>query len=409
MDEDYLIQSENFKQLGNESFAKGDQESLLLAIKYYSDAIDIDPDNHVLYSNRSAAYLKADFKSKSLYDAEKCIKLNDKFIKGYSRLGAAQQSLKRFPDAIDTFKKGISIAGNNNCDALFASLNACQAAYEADKKYKREVAEYERKMELEKQAHREKNLSQNTNSNSNVSTDNCANTTESAAAGATEQDIMAGFFADVNGLPTKNRATGNDTNPAASQPNPEIADDVLTDFFSSISENAAPKPKPKQSEEGRDETVLTQKYMDQDLGTVAFQMDRLLQTNYEFKNLNPYYVLDLGDDATIEDIKNRYRKLSSKVHPDKVRVNILKDQKIQENANGQTVNNCIPNAEPVDVEALTERAMEAFEQVKNAYNKLMDPGTKKSVLMSVNHIKEVVLKDRKNGVSESECSPPYPK
>jgi predicted TPR repeat methyltransferase len=49
---------------------------------------------------------KGDSKSKALYDAEKCVKIAPMWSKGYARLGAAQQSLKRFDPAIDTFKKG---------------------------------------------------------------------------------------------------------------------------------------------------------------------------------------------------------------------------------------------------------------------------------------------------------------
>ena len=52
-------------------------------------------DNKVYYSNRSAAYIKADSKSKALWDAQKCVELAPDWVKGYSRLGAAQQSLKR--------------------------------------------------------------------------------------------------------------------------------------------------------------------------------------------------------------------------------------------------------------------------------------------------------------------------
>lgn len=59
----------------------------------FIDALRID--NKVYYSNRSAAYIKADSKSKALWDAEKCIDLAPDWVKGYSRLGAAQQSLKR--------------------------------------------------------------------------------------------------------------------------------------------------------------------------------------------------------------------------------------------------------------------------------------------------------------------------
>jgi len=50
--------------------------------------------------------MKADSKSKALKDAEKCVELAPTWSKGYSRLGAAQQSLKRFDAAIDNFKKG---------------------------------------------------------------------------------------------------------------------------------------------------------------------------------------------------------------------------------------------------------------------------------------------------------------
>ena len=50
--------------------------------------------------------MKADSKSKALKDAEKCVELAPTWSKGFSRLGAAQQSLKRFDAAIDNFKKG---------------------------------------------------------------------------------------------------------------------------------------------------------------------------------------------------------------------------------------------------------------------------------------------------------------
>ena len=66
----------------------------------------MDPDDHVFYSNRSAAYMKADSISKALKDAEKCVELAPQWSKGYSRLGAAQHALKRFQAAIDNFRKG---------------------------------------------------------------------------------------------------------------------------------------------------------------------------------------------------------------------------------------------------------------------------------------------------------------
>lgn len=103
MESDYQLIANGLKEQGNDAFKANNVEE---AINLYSQALDIDPDNYVVYSNRSAAYLKSDFKSNALYDAEKCVSLAPTWAKGYSRLGAAQQSLKRFNAAIDSFKKG---------------------------------------------------------------------------------------------------------------------------------------------------------------------------------------------------------------------------------------------------------------------------------------------------------------
>ena len=102
-DEEYKLQANLLKDLGNELLQGGKIQE---AITVYTQAIDLDPDNHVFYSNRCAAYMKHDSKSKALHDAEKCIKLAPTWSKGYVRLGAAQHSLKRFDAAIDTYKKG---------------------------------------------------------------------------------------------------------------------------------------------------------------------------------------------------------------------------------------------------------------------------------------------------------------
>jgi stress-induced-phosphoprotein 1 len=102
-DLNYKDFANSLKDQANELFQNGDTEG---AIKLFSQAIDVDPDNHVFYSNRSAAYMKVDSVSKALRDAEKCVELAPQWAKGYNRLGVAQQCLRRFDAALTTLKKG---------------------------------------------------------------------------------------------------------------------------------------------------------------------------------------------------------------------------------------------------------------------------------------------------------------
>lgn len=51
--------------------------------------------------------------------------------------------------------------------------------------------------------------------------------------------------------------------------------------------------------------------------TSTQQIDRLLRPGSTYFNLNPFEVLQIEPEATVEQIKKRYRQLSILVHPDK--------------------------------------------------------------------------------------------
>ena len=70
--------SDELKKKGNEAFANQNYDD---AIKFFTEAIQIDEKNHILYSNRSAAYAGKGLYQEALKDAEKCIELNPQFIK----------------------------------------------------------------------------------------------------------------------------------------------------------------------------------------------------------------------------------------------------------------------------------------------------------------------------------------
>jgi len=103
-------QVEELKSKANAAFASGKSDE---AINLYTQAIALDDKNHVLYSNRSAAYAKSNKYEEALKDAEQCIALKPDFAKGYSRKGAALSFLKRYDEAITAYEEGLKIDPNN--------------------------------------------------------------------------------------------------------------------------------------------------------------------------------------------------------------------------------------------------------------------------------------------------------
>ncbi|KAJ3808899.1 activator of Hsp70 and Hsp90 chaperone [Lentinula lateritia] len=94
------------KDQGNKAFAAKDWDK---AINLFSQAIAIDGSNHVLYSNRSAAYSGKKEWAAALNDAEKCIELNPTWSKGYARKGAALHGSKSYDEAIAAYDAGLKI------------------------------------------------------------------------------------------------------------------------------------------------------------------------------------------------------------------------------------------------------------------------------------------------------------
>lgn len=105
-----LSKSEEQKKLGNDAFAAKKYDE---AIIHYSEAIKLEPDNAVFYSNRSACYASKGLWQKAVDDASTCIEKDTKFVKGYYRLATAFAELGRFEDAELTLETAMKIEPDN--------------------------------------------------------------------------------------------------------------------------------------------------------------------------------------------------------------------------------------------------------------------------------------------------------
>lgn len=102
--------AEEEKEKGNEFFKKGDYST---AVKHYTEAIKRNPDDPKLYSNRAACYTKLAAFDLGLKDCDMCIKLDEKFIKGYIRKGKILQGMQQTSKASTAYQKALEIDPNN--------------------------------------------------------------------------------------------------------------------------------------------------------------------------------------------------------------------------------------------------------------------------------------------------------
>lgn len=106
------------KKKGNEYFGQGKFED---ALKYYSNAIEMNPKDHILYSNRAAAHLSLNHYTEALVDADTCIQLCETWPKGHYRKGMVYFSQNQFVDAATAFYRGCELVpANKELKDMFA-------------------------------------------------------------------------------------------------------------------------------------------------------------------------------------------------------------------------------------------------------------------------------------------------
>ena len=114
---------------GNALFAK---KRFRDAAKFYGEAIDLDPYDHSLYSNRALCFLELGAFEKARLDAEECTKLRPDFLKGHLRLARALRLLGCCDKALEACRAGLEVERNSK--SLRAEYLEAKKALRAQKR-----------------------------------------------------------------------------------------------------------------------------------------------------------------------------------------------------------------------------------------------------------------------------------
>ncbi|KAL0005528.1 hypothetical protein SO802_013089 [Lithocarpus litseifolius] len=115
------------KSRGDDAFKRKDYH---MAIDSYTQAIDLDPTDATLLSNRSLCWIRLDQAEHALDDAKACRALRSDWPKACYREGAALRLLQRFDEAANSFYEGVQLDPENK-----ELVNAFREAVEAGRKF----------------------------------------------------------------------------------------------------------------------------------------------------------------------------------------------------------------------------------------------------------------------------------
>jgi len=122
------------KDEGNALLKEGDNVG---AVAKYTQALELTTQanelesTQILYSNRSAAYLKCGDHANALKDAESCIDTNPSWAKAYSRKSAVLREMKNYEEASEVAQEGLKLEPTNV--ALNTLYKACETSIVCNK------------------------------------------------------------------------------------------------------------------------------------------------------------------------------------------------------------------------------------------------------------------------------------
>ncbi|TQV96301.1 heat shock protein [Cordyceps javanica] len=110
-----MATADELKALGNKAIAEKNFDDTLMRpfSDKFTQAIAIQPENHILYSNRSAAYASKRDWDAALKDAEKTTEIKPDWPKGWGRKGAALHGKGDLLGANDAYEEGLKHDSGN--------------------------------------------------------------------------------------------------------------------------------------------------------------------------------------------------------------------------------------------------------------------------------------------------------
>ncbi|KAH9476040.1 Small glutamine-rich tetratricopeptide repeat-containing protein 2 [Psilocybe cubensis] len=141
------IKAEVFKDQGNEALKNGQWQK---AVDSYTEALKIDSNNAVYFSNRSAALLSLEDFDGAVYDAFVATRLDPKYAKAWSRLGLAELKRGYGNKAKAAYERAIEVAGSEATTLMKQGLADAKAKIAADIKAINEEKDQEKKDRLRK-------------------------------------------------------------------------------------------------------------------------------------------------------------------------------------------------------------------------------------------------------------------
>eukprot|EP01130_Rhizamoeba_saxonica_P010085 TRINITY_DN412_c0_g1_i3.p1 TRINITY_DN412_c0_g1~~TRINITY_DN412_c0_g1_i3.p1 ORF type:complete len:306 (-),score=97.50 TRINITY_DN412_c0_g1_i3:341-1258(-) len=104
--EEKNAKADEIKAQGNQHIQNQEYEQ---ALKCYTTAIKLNPQNHIYYGNRAAAHVYLQNYEQSIADSNEALRVNPQYARAYSRLGYAYFQLDEFDKAIESYETGLEI------------------------------------------------------------------------------------------------------------------------------------------------------------------------------------------------------------------------------------------------------------------------------------------------------------